>query len=224
MKYRFLFIKTWFRINLKRFFNTLLPKHLDYIKFAIVCSPRTGSTLLHTYLNSHTSVLSYGEALRRNIENGISNDIIGQVFKPHGSNIKAVGLKIFMDYKEESNFKAYYQQVVQDTSVKIILLQRVNLKRQYYSLKLAESTQLWTASSKRPSSTNITIDEKEFVMFKNRLNDQEQDIMNDFKHHDLMTLTYEQLTKTKEESLDKIQRFLHVKRRRLWTVLKKQSR
>jgi LPS sulfotransferase NodH len=224
MKYQFLYLKTWFLLKRKYFLNKISPNHIGYTKFAIVCSPRTGSTLLHTYLNSHTSIISYGEILRRNIEQEMLIDLQKKVFKPVGENIRAIGLKVFIGYKYLRDYQSYYEEIVGDESIKIIFLSRENIDKQYKSLKRAEITGYWSAEKNRNKTVEIPVDTEVLKEFKLDLMEQSKVALNDFKNHELMELTYEQLTKSKEKTLHQIQEFLQVKPQALWTVLRRQSK
>src|SRR5687767_1263907 len=106
----FLHIRTALIIKKKKWLNALSSKkNKEFSAFIILCEPRSGSTLLHTFLNYHPHIMSYGELLRENLE---ARKILHTpeslvLLKPHSSRLKAIGLKIFYEYTDDDRYSEH---------------------------------------------------------------------------------------------------------------------
>lgn len=218
-KIRYRYLTTWLRLKFKQLLSAILPKHKNYSKFIILCSPRTGSTLLHTYLNSHPNIYSHGEILRRDSFSRIHPGTT--VFKRYGSNIKAVGLKVFYEYAHQGEFQNAYEQIVFDSSIKVIHVVREEIKNQYLSLMNSYRTGHWNSANKKQFEYVDEIDPQEFNAFVTQLDSQRSICIGHFKDHSTLVISYEMLTDDKEETLQLIQKFLKVEPKQLSTLLVK---
>lgn len=181
--------------------------------FVILCQPRTGSTLLHTYLNSHPNIMSYGEGVRD------GNELV--ILKKFPRSIKSVGFKLFYEDLEKGVFK----KIINQPRIKIIHLTRNDLLRQFISLKRAQETEVWSQEkdfNKSPESA-IKIDILGFKKFEEDSIQQRKKMMNLFSQHEMLQISYEDLCLHPEEILASVQRFLNTKPRKLFSLLKKQS-
>lgn len=221
------YARTWVIIKRKQLGRRIfkISKH-DYTKFAIVCQPRTGSNWLHTLLNSHPHIFSHGEILRRTLENSKSlNDLSvhSLVFGNYQEQIKAVGLKLFYEYSNNSGYAKSYQEILDDENILIIHLTRKNVLAQYISLIKAERTQIWSESSKLKGTTAIELDVDGYNIFNKDNSELKNKVREKFKHHQVLELSYEDLTMNLNKTLLKIQLFLHVRQKNLFSLLQKQS-
>lgn len=94
MRFWFKYFRTWLIIKKKQLLNLFPQSKNNYIRFAIICAPRSGSNWLHTLLNSHHNIISYGEILRKTHVNNPTQKLptLNElVFYPHHPSIKAVG-------------------------------------------------------------------------------------------------------------------------------------
>lgn len=180
---------------------------------------------MHTYLNSHPEILSYGEILRRNLTDGTTTDINADVFKPHYPKIKAIGLKLFYEYREMPAYHENFRKIAQNKKVRVIHLTRDNLLDSFLSLRMALQTNQWsqTESNKK---TELWESELSVTEFNNYLDESEKlrqnmDLL--FTDHQVLHVTYESLTHKTAETLQNIQDFLNVKPRKLFSLLKKQG-
>lgn len=162
---------TWLIIKKKHLGKTFsTTKSTDYTKFIILCTPRTGSNWLHTLLNSHWQIFSYGEAIRRAIEsetplNQLSLETL--IYTPHQTRIKAVGFKLFYEYWNDPAYKPFMQEAIKDKGIKIIHLTRNNILAQYTSLQKAEKSEIWSRSANKEAVYSaIYIDQQGFELFK----------------------------------------------------------
>ncbi|HEY8935215.1 MAG TPA: Stf0 family sulfotransferase [Cyclobacteriaceae bacterium] len=229
----FLHVHTYLIIKRKQWVEALSrTKNYSYTPFVILCAPRSGSTLLHTCLNFHPHIKSYGEILREHFEsNNIDKNVTGLVkrlaFKPHSVNCKAVGLKVFYEYYNQSHYAACFQEVVDRKDVKIIHLIRKDILKLYVSLKIAERTNVWSTgktSTHERGVDQITIDTADYLQFRNEYWQHQQLFTNMFQDHAMLEISYEALAEHPDDVLKHVQQFLGVKPQQLKTLLKKQSK
>ena len=117
MEYWFRFLLAWLIIKKKQILTLFPSPEKSFTKFAIVCTPRSGSTWLHTLLNSHTHIISYGEILREKLEANPNQQLPSLeelIFHPHHTTIQAVGLKVFYEYQTATPFQKSFQEIVDD--------------------------------------------------------------------------------------------------------------
>ena len=113
------------------------------------------------------------------------------------------------------------------TDVKIIHLVRQNLLRQKLSAKMAQTTNTWgkpaDASSNPDDKPQVRLDpetcRRDFAAKERMRREAEEH----FERHDLLQVSYEQLTDTPSETLRRIQRFLSLRVEPLQTEKRKQE-
>lgn len=231
MHYYFQYLRTYLIIKRKQLLNAIsLSKSKDYIPFVILSEPRSGSTMLHTYLNSHTQVKSYGEVLRENIEaNAIDKETAPYIdtlaFKPHTPTLKAIGLKLFYEYYKDPRYTESFRYVVNRNDVKIIFLIRRDILKVYVSLKIAQKTNVWSSvkSATNEPRPQITIDRNDYIKFREEHLRHRRLFTTLLKDHPLLEVAYEDLVQNPQPILKSIQQFLGVKPKVLFTLLKQQN-
>ncbi|MDH5475290.1 MAG: sulfotransferase [Cyclobacteriaceae bacterium] len=227
MNYWIKYIFTFLIIKKKQFDKLFFSlKKNEYTKFVILCAPRSGSNWLHTLLNSHAQIFSYGEILRRRFEKAPTQVILPLdqlVFSPHQKQVKAVGLKLFYHYLNENNYRQSFQEIVNDTSIKIIHLTRKKTLEQYLSLIKAQESKKWSQSQSSTKFASIHINPNEFYEYKHNQSINEQAVLKVFEKHKIFTLTYEDLYSKPEGLLEELQLFLKVKPTKLFSLLTKQA-
>lgn len=220
-------IRTSFIIRRKQIIDQLsLNRRTDYTSFVILCEPRSGSTVLHTYLNSHPQIMSFGEILRENTEkkSPAKDPLSHLVFKPHAQAILAVGLKLFYEYFDDARFADDFNVIITQPNIKVIHLTRKDRMKQYRSLKIAEATNVWSTNvitKKMPDA--IELDLLDYQHYLDKSESLQASILRLFAEHDILDVTYEDLTSETDLILTKIQNFLNVPVRKLFTLLKKQN-
>lgn len=228
MWYYFQYLRTYLIIKRKQWLDKMSGmKGLDYTAFVILCEPRSGSTLLHTYLNSHSQVISYGEVLRMELEKTSqpkkADPLSDIVFTSHAKQIKAVGLKLFYSYVDDPDYARSFDQLVARKDVKVIHLVRKNLLELYVSLKTAEQTNVWSATRPSAKVTPITVDVDDYSKFIATHKRQETRMADLFKDHTMLTISYDDLAQAPEQTLLTVQKFLGVQPQNLFTLLARQS-
>lgn len=207
----------WSIIKFKQLANLFGVKHTKYVTFIILCEGRTGSTLLHTYLNSNRNIFSIGDVDK---EIHYQTNGLSAIMKPFSKMIKAVGFKLFYDYESSKLFK----DVREDASIKIIHLYREDRLRLFTSLKMAENSGNWSYNKQDDiSNKRIRIDQNEAKNFVENYTKKKALLTEQFSNHDLIKISYEQLIESPESVLQQIQRFLKIKPKKLKSVLKKQN-
>lgn len=224
----FQYIKTYLIIKRKYWIDRLSRKKgKHYVPFVILCEPRSGSTLLHTYLNSHSQIISFGEVLREEAERSNQNpneEFIDRViFKPHAGKLKAIGLKLFYEYYESDVYRKCFEVIIQQPNIRIIHLIRNNTLQTYVSLKLAQATHVWSAINKSGENLSIEIDTSDYKNFVESHRKHLTLFSKLFSQHEMLTISYEDLVNDTSETLRSIQRFLKVDEQSLFSLLKKQN-
>jgi LPS sulfotransferase NodH len=186
--------------------------------------------MLHTYLNSHPQIKSYGEVLRENIE---ANTIVKETFpyierlafKPHAPALKAIGLKLFYEYYEDPRYSSSFNYVVNRKDVRIIYLVRRDILKVYVSLKIAQKTNVWSSvkSATNEPRPQITVDRHDYMRFREEHLRHRTLFLALFKDHPLLEVAYEDLAQNPRPILESVQEFLGVRPRTLFTLLKQQN-
>lgn len=136
-----IYLNILIKAKIKRLLNVLpFFKRDDYTKFLIIGHPRTGTSLLHTYLNSHWNVLSLNEPLTHTTDSSF-------LFKKQSKLIKAVGFKYFYEYMNDEMKKNILIELLKSNTIKIIKINRKNYLRTYVSRCIAEKTNEWSSTS-----------------------------------------------------------------------------
>lgn len=214
----FSYLKTAALQRYKRLLINILPGTKSYQRFIILSAPRSGSTLLHTYLNSSINVHSLGEQPWRDLEKGIQINY----FNTYPHIIHAVGFKVFYQFSEDAPYNGLYRQLVEKKDLLVIHLVRENTLEQYISEKLAWQKREWTLKE-AASMEKINLDLQDFEAFSAQYKAQQSQCLEDFKNHQLFTLSYESLIEDTHPVLEQVQDFLEVPKKKLFTVLKKQG-
>lgn len=220
------YLRTWLIITRKRLFRLAdTSKGEDYTRFAIICAPRSGSTMLHTYLNSHSEILSHGEIIRIKLEQGEEHVSIDEfVYMPMSKTIKAVGLKLFYEYQHKKGYDQVFEEVLSDNNINIIHLKRKDLRKQYSSLKKAEKTGIWSSTLRQnKEDERMDIPDNEYKEYEDRQKEMIQSIQNRLQNHRVMEVYYEDLVDDPKHVLDQIQDFIKVRKKPLFTLLQKQG-
>jgi LPS sulfotransferase NodH len=225
----FLHLQTTFIIRKKEVLGTILPESKHYTPFIILCEPRTGSTLLHTYLNFHPNIKSFGEVIREQVEKDHQSDphlLKTKIFKSQGTHLKAIGLKLFYFYYDHPAYSDSFRQIVELKNTKVIHLIRKDIFKLYVSLKLAQKTNIWSSSKTHRNQKNklrVFIKTDEFKVFAETYIQRQQYFKMLFKTHEVLSICYEDLTTKPQIILEQVQSFLGVKPKHLQSLLRKQT-
>ena len=217
-----IYIKILLKARVKYFLN-LLPffKHKNYTPFLIIGHPRTGTSLLHTYLNSHSNILSLNEAL------GYSSD--GKpAFRAYSKSIKVVGFKYFYEYIKNEEKRKILIYLLSDFKIKVIKIHRRNYLRTYLSLRIAEKTNEWSSTESGGLSLKnkqISLSKEECINAFNNYATIENDTDIILRQYNIpvFEVDYDELDKHPTEVMEKVQNFLEVKKQATFSLLTKQN-
>lgn len=222
MKFNLTYLKAWAVLKRKSLYKFFYPTWENYTSFAIICTSRTGSTWLHTLLNSHPNIISKGEIINFYHKKGLAPNLDELIFHLYPKPIQAVGLKVF--YGDESTqYNKYLSELLSKQEVKIILLTRESKLAQYASLKQSEQNWEWSKTRTGKKEKKITLDVSAYNDFKDERIKANQEISKQFKSHAVLQINYEVLLEKHEQTLLEIQKFLDVTPKHLFSALERQS-
>ena len=209
------------RIRIKNTLNIVGVNRHQPRHFIILSAPRVGSTLLHTYLNSHWNIISHGEFLGRSLREGGFPDIGKFYDKPTAGFITHTGCKVFYDYTRHSELNDAINKLYSDPRLYIIHLTRKDSVAAYLSWVKAQATGEWTGKKARHADT-INVNIEHMLTYLQDLAMDQSNVPKLFASDHLIQLEYESLVDNAEAELARLQKFLGVQPRRLQSVLQKQ--
>lgn len=200
-------------------------KGYQYQKFVIVGLPRSGTTLLHTYLNYHPNIWSHGETIFNTLKNPVRDQ---NFFPPFSGNIKAVGIKSLLPLDESSIPKSSEKKSIgPGHPYKFIFIHRENLLRWYVSLKVAQKSKQWSQTYQDKivpvKLKKLEINVPELLQSLDKAKEKIECLKKVFYGSRTFVLTYEDLNEIPETKLKEIQVFLGVKPKTLFSLLQKQN-
>ena len=206
-------------------FRDFIFGNKEYTKFLIISDSRTGSTLLQNMLNFHPKIIAKGE-LFKVIENKESSEVWNSIFRKYQKSIKYVGFKLFYHHPLKGD-PGVWDIAKKDPSIIIIHLVRKNTLRSLISKKIGAKTRKWTENiNADPISIDdkkVTIDPLECEEYFIKINDYQNKIDQDFKHHRIISVTYEDLSYDRRDVIDNIYSKLELNKFNRDSELKKQN-
>ncbi|MCB0538295.1 MAG: sulfotransferase [Bacteroidetes bacterium] len=221
-----------------------MKNSLSYQPFIIIGTARTGSTMLWSYLNSHPDILClrgvYGSTNKINFgkfydelpEEYHSSELIklrnerpiefleNYVWKEYPKPFKAVGFKYFYDHDRHiSNKQELINYFKTNNAIKFLHLKRDNLLATLFSYKRALAQQQWTKAN-TGFRTSITVQECKSYLQQILENQNQFDEM--FSDRTLQ-VSYDNLLKATEQTLQEVLGFIDVKAISLTTETKKNT-
>ena len=150
-------------------FYVLSPFRRDaFTPFVILCSPRTGSNLLVSYLNCHTRVIARAELCRYRMGRSVE-ECVRPGIGPQPFHVRAAGMKVFYGHPYDDNTDALWDYLHRRTGLVIIHLTRRNMLRSAASFQIAlREKRFVDYSIGRPSPREkkpITIDAADLQRF-----------------------------------------------------------
>ncbi len=157
-------------------------QNIESTKFVVLASPRTGSNFVTEVLNQHSSICCYNEIFHnstmdsakelspketmQSIEwrNANPLEFLGNVWKQQHGKI-LTGFKLFFSHNAK-----VINAVLQDRTVKKILIRRKNIVRQYVSFQIGLRDNQWNCrSTKKEAVQPMAIDPHELQQFSEKL-------------------------------------------------------
>ena len=223
----------------------MIAKQVDkaYSKFIILANARTGSWHLCSLLSSHSKIVCFGEVFhpfsaefdydgyKPTRYNKKLRDIDPirflktKIFKDFSRNIKSVGFKLIYYQLDISKFNRLKKYIVSDKEIRIIHLRRRNYLEQFYSLKLAQLTDVWRITGTEKHLTKpLHISRSECLMSFEEFENTEAYISDYFRHHKMIDVFYEDLVQNQDETISSILGFLGLPLEKLQSKYLKQNR
>ena len=218
----------------------------SYQKFIVLTRARTGSNFLMSLLQSHPSIRAFEEIFSRKetkIHWGYakyprSSEILKMrkekpikfldevVFREFPLSVSAVGFKLFYYQAEAERKKQIWQYLYQDKDLKIIHLKRDNLLKVCLSYHLAQITNQWVVKDKKHQGNNVVIelDYCECLKLFEETKKWEEEYDEFFGEHQKIEVIYENLVQSTRGETKRIQQFLGIKPKRLYSLTLKQNR
>ena len=225
----------------------LAPGHLDYGRFIMLGTGRTGSQFLQSLLNSHSQVVAFGEifqnfdvirwdygsyrreAPRRQLA-ACQNDPIRfletHVFAKFPKGISAVGFRLFYSHAQNTKQRCLWPYLQGRRDLRIIHLKRRNALRAFLSHRTAKETGRWRDVSGEPGGDGISIylDHDDCLRWftETRFQEEKHDVL--FADHRKIDLFYEELSRDYASEMRRVQEFLGVEYQKVVTATHKQAR
>ena len=219
----------------------------DYQKFIIISHHRSASSVTLNTLREHPKVFRFSEVfLERYIQfkNPGYDDysrkmyflrkrypiefLERQIFTSYRDEFEVVGFKVFPEQLDNQHFSSIWDWLEQHTDVKIIFLTREDLLAYYTSYAIALKTGTWginvkNAKKRKQKISRIHIDHKKCME-----SFQQRKAYNDYalsrcKNHEVLKVTYEEVTSDLNGSIHTIQEFLGLDPRELEVTSVKQQ-
>jgi LPS sulfotransferase NodH len=198
----------------------------------VVAMPRTGSSLLGTYLKSLHGVEIRGEILNPWLFIGMRKNCSNKnkVFKHMRQSLlnkKNAHICVAKLLKEQmERYGVEIRDLINEfPTAKFILMYRNNLGEQFYSYKRAQMTQEWyKKDEEKQKIKKIYIDTGEFIDYCRTIETFYNGILSQLSKRKYIMIAYEQLVENGQSTIDKtVSKFLGVKSGKIKTKLKKQN-
>jgi LPS sulfotransferase NodH len=215
----------------------------DANNFVVVASPRTGSNYLQTLLSSHPKVFCAGEMflqpervvdelhnvgapekelahLSKSLEQGATVAALESLYSIAPLvNVDAIGFRLFYDHLSDRRNRQVLE-YFRSHQTKVIHLRRDNLLRQYLSLSVAQTAEVWV-SEQKVATTSVHLDPRKCRRYLKRTAKARDVFSGKMRHLDVMDLTYEELSEDHERTVGAVLDFIGVERAPLSSNLKK---
>ncbi len=207
--------------------DEIASAQMQYKKFVIVSTPRSGTHLLRTLLGSHPCIEMHGEAFNRFgqhllpycVQTTTAEQILERhLFRPYFEYVEAVGFVLFRDLDTEWAGANVWETLAEMRDLKIILLDRRNRMAQLLSLKKSLLDHVWYVGrdDKRwRQQINLSISRDELVEFIDRDLANRAEFLERFDRHAIFPIEYDDLLTKPASTHAKLLAFLGVSSARL---------
>lgn len=201
--------------------------NIEYRKFVIISDARTGSTLLMALLDNHPEIIAKGELFKQ-LRGKTTLDIWNDLFRKRPKKVKWVGFKLFYDHPWNSGERKVWDLIEEDKGIVIIHLVRNNKIRSYVSKQIGLKTKLWTEGVNQPNTLTledkkVNIDPRQCIENIEKIDRLESDTKKRFRDHNLIPVSYEELSTDKNATMNRVYKELNVTELEIQTNLKKQN-
>jgi len=220
------------------------------IRYLVVTEARSGSNYLAGLMRNHGQIRDWGEiidfdghlaglidrdaedfetrlaelkALRFRDPATFLNE---HVFRPRGDEIRATGFKIFtyQPYQRD-DWHRFWSAIRDDADLRIIFLLRPNSLRRFVSLAQAMESGVWFVGKKdrRPVPPRVHVDMAAFEGFIAEQEEWRENVRRVIGDHATLEIDYGALVGARDETMDRVWRFLGVDRRPVSTGVRRQN-
>ena len=210
----------------------------DYQKFIVISHHRSASSVIINTLRKHPNVFRFSEIfLGQYIQfkkpgyDDHSRKIFflrkhfpiefleRQIFAPYRDEIRAVGFKMFPEQLDNQHFSPVWDWLEQNTNIKIIYLIREDLLAYHTSFALAMKTGTWgihvNNASKKKKDSKVYLDYNKCLKSFQRRKAYNEYALKRCQNHDVLKVSYENVTSDLNDSILKIQGFIGLEPREL---------
>jgi len=197
--------------------------HGEFTRFIVLTTPRSGSNLLMTFLDSHPDIYVRGEMLAKQFGRSVK-ELVDPHFRKQPKQFRAVGLKLFHEHPYDGKPEDAWKVFLTYPKLKIIFLDRKNKLKQYYSIMRANNNAEWYSNGSQSSKpTVLELDPEGFARYLRRHENYNQRLNEYFHDVPSIKMTYEDLAGDTEGVFQQVTDFLGVAPYKPESTLKKQN-
>lgn len=210
--------------------RSLSPR--PYTPACIIGLPRSGTTLVRSFLNSHPDALLYNEIFhatkeRRALRHPEPASIILDgadpepylhecIFPPQSRNHSVIGFKLFPSHAASLGWEDLWQWAMRDPLLSIVHVERRNVLDIVLSMSIALRDRKWHTTENQPPAHSICIPWREFAWRMQSTSDTQERIRADLRQKPHVTVFYEALQANPRSALAPVLAHLGLPDSLLW--------
>ena len=187
------------------------------IRFVVLCQPRTGSSLLNASLRQHPEIEMHGEILNHRYPHRMPQDGYQRLLSALSNSTRpAVGCNLHAFQPDRvwdgwRRWESAWNALADDSSIKIIHLQRIDTLAQMASWKIAQLLSRWGRQDDIIDRPTIAISPDEYRWFRDWNRSVMEWRLSHLQGRSILPVTYESLCNEWEPALARIQDFIGVR-------------
>jgi LPS sulfotransferase NodH len=184
-------------------------------QFIVLASPRTGSTLLISFLDSHPSIAA-GYEILHSLRGRCYKEIVQKGFSIAEDNaeVKARGFKFFYNHPLDLESNEVLHHLASNPSLHVIHLKRRNLLRILVSTQIALQQGGWNSvelgAQKISEKKSVILDFENLKSGFEQIYQWESEGDRIFENHPMISIDYEELAEQPARTFARVCRFLGV--------------
>ena len=187
------------------------------IRFVVLCQPRTGSSLLNASLRQHPEIEMHGEILNHRYPHRLPQDGYQRLRQALSTTTHpAVGCNLHAFQPDRvwdgwRRWESAWNALADDSSIKVIHLQRIDTLAQMASWKIAQLLSRWGRQDDIIDRPTIAISPDEYRWFRDWNRSVMEWRLSHLQGRSILPVTYESLCNEWEPALTQIQDFIGVR-------------
>lgn len=187
------------------------------IRFVVLCQPRTGSSLLNASLRQHPEIEMHGEILNHRYPHRMPQDGYQRLRSALSTRTHpAVGCNLHAFQPDRvwdgwRRWESAWNALADDSSIKVIHLQRIDTLAQMASWKIAQLLSRWGRQDDIIDRPTIAISPDEYRWFRDWNRSVMEWRLSHLQGRSILPVTYESLCNEWEPALARIQDFIGVR-------------